>query len=290
MVGTLVTFEVVAGPHIGVLGSDTTDASGVASISYIGVLVGTDTIEATFVDALGRTQRSNRVTKTWEERPIEIDLTPDVAVNDIEVSPDHTVTATVLFGGLPLDGAVVKFTVAGVSGPVGMAVVTDAAGEAAYTYPGVALGFDTITACVEGDVCDEVSKEWVDKTAPRASCTEGVNPAGNTPNSPGKGGKHQNPDGFYQISAQDFDLAAIIVTDLGDDGMLGTADDFVYAGPFANGDMIKYTENKAKPSQKDAPGEVRYKLTGNGDLVVQGVDGSGNLSDPAFCLVPPDPS
>lgn len=65
VVGTTVTFEVVAGPHTGTSGTAVTDASGVATFSYTGTAVGEDTIEATFVDSLGRTQRSNRVTKTW---------------------------------------------------------------------------------------------------------------------------------------------------------------------------------------------------------------------------------
>jgi Ca2+-binding RTX toxin-like protein len=69
VVGTTVTFTVVDGPHADTTGTATTDASGRASFSYTGTAVGTDTIEATFVDALGRTQRSNRVTKTWTSGP-----------------------------------------------------------------------------------------------------------------------------------------------------------------------------------------------------------------------------
>lgn len=65
VVGTTVTFTVVDGPHAGNTGNDDTDASGVATFSYTGTAAGTETIEATFVDSLGRTQRSNRVTKTW---------------------------------------------------------------------------------------------------------------------------------------------------------------------------------------------------------------------------------
>ncbi len=65
IVGTTVTFTVVAGPHTGTTGTTVTDSSGVATFSYTGTAAGTDTIEATFVDALGRTQRSNRVEKTW---------------------------------------------------------------------------------------------------------------------------------------------------------------------------------------------------------------------------------
>jgi hypothetical protein len=65
VVGTTVTFEVVAGPHTGATGTDVTDSSDQASFTYTGTAAGEDTIEATFVDADGNTQRSNRVTKTW---------------------------------------------------------------------------------------------------------------------------------------------------------------------------------------------------------------------------------
>jgi hypothetical protein len=70
VVGTTVTFTVIAGPHTGTTGTDVTDGTGTASFSYVGTAVGTDTIEATFVDSAGRTQRSNRVTKTWEVAPV----------------------------------------------------------------------------------------------------------------------------------------------------------------------------------------------------------------------------
>lgn len=69
VVGTTVTFTVVDGPHVGVTGTGVTDSSGNATFSYIGTIVGTDTIEATFVDSAGRTQRSNRVLKHWVEAP-----------------------------------------------------------------------------------------------------------------------------------------------------------------------------------------------------------------------------
>ena len=65
VVGTTVTFTVVAGPHMGVTGTGVTDAAGVATFPYTGTSVGTDTIEATFVDAQARLQRSNRVDKIW---------------------------------------------------------------------------------------------------------------------------------------------------------------------------------------------------------------------------------
>lgn len=81
VVGTTVTFSVVAGPHTGVTGTGVTDSAGKATFSYTGTLLGTDTIEATFVDSLGRTQRSNRVTKTWVEAPPPVNTCGEVRGN-----------------------------------------------------------------------------------------------------------------------------------------------------------------------------------------------------------------
>lgn len=65
VVGTTVTFSVIAGPHAGLTGNAPTDSNGDATFAYTGTAVGTDTIEATFVDSQARTQRSNRVAATW---------------------------------------------------------------------------------------------------------------------------------------------------------------------------------------------------------------------------------
>lgn len=72
--GTTVTFTIISGPHSGLTGSDTTDSSGLATFTYTGTTVGTDTIHATFVDSKGKTQTSNEVTKTWEEKPTAVEL------------------------------------------------------------------------------------------------------------------------------------------------------------------------------------------------------------------------
>ena len=214
----------------------------------------------------------------------EINLDPEVAVNDLGTQPDHTVTATVLLGGLPLEGAEVQFTVTGVSGPLGpTGVVTNANGQASYTYPGAELGFDTITACVEVDVCDEVEKEWVDVTPPASQCVEGPNPSGNVPRAPGKGGNGQNQDGFYTI------LAADLVDPNPEVFVLDTGTGFVF-GPFASGTNIKYTEaNGADPKQKSGSGVVDWNLNGQGDAAVFALDASSNVSANAACLVPPPP-
>lgn len=78
VVGTLVSFEVISGPNAGDNGTDTTDAAGQASFTYTGDGgPGVDTIVATFIDAAGLTQTSNKVTKEWiaERRDCLTDVT-----------------------------------------------------------------------------------------------------------------------------------------------------------------------------------------------------------------------
>lgn len=62
-----VTFTVVDGPHAGATGTAVTGADGSASFTYDGVSVGTDRLEASFVDLLDRTRTSNQVTVEWAE-------------------------------------------------------------------------------------------------------------------------------------------------------------------------------------------------------------------------------
>ena len=62
----MVNFRITSGPHAGTYGNDTTDVNGQATFSYTGTTEGTDVIEASYVDFLGRTITSSPATKTWE--------------------------------------------------------------------------------------------------------------------------------------------------------------------------------------------------------------------------------
>jgi hypothetical protein len=67
VVGTVVTFKVISGPNAGATGTGTTNSVGAATFTYSGAGgVGTDFIQATFVDSSGHTQTSNTAQKTWE--------------------------------------------------------------------------------------------------------------------------------------------------------------------------------------------------------------------------------
>ena len=100
VVGTTVTFTIVGGPHTGTTGTAVTDAAGVATFSYSGTAVGTDIIEATFVDARERTQRSNRVEKTWvtpaptTTTPATTTTTTTPATTTTTTTPETTTTTT----------------------------------------------------------------------------------------------------------------------------------------------------------------------------------------------------
>jgi hypothetical protein len=97
-----------------------------------------------------------------------LDLEPETDENP--VGSVHTVTAT-LTDGLdnPVPGETILFSVTGVHTASGTDV-TDANGEAQFSYMGVNLGVDTITACHDangngtcdaGEATDRATKEWV---------------------------------------------------------------------------------------------------------------------------------
>ncbi len=227
------------------------------------------------------------------------DVQPPTATNELGSDQTHTVTATVSGAAGEVDGWPVAFTVlagpnAGTAGTCNPAAcTTDADGKVTFTYTvpvaPSSLGTDTIRATVTIDdeqATIDVTKDWVDTTPPVAACVESVNPDGHIPASPGNGGQHQNPDGFYDGSAIDDvwpeeDLEIYVVD-------TGTGHVF---GPFPSGTDFKWVEaNGAQPSQKPGDGEVEWFLKGRGDAEVYAVDGSGNQSDPVSCRVPPAPS
>jgi PKD repeat protein len=69
IVGRDVTFTVVSGPNIGLVYTTVTDANGQAVFSYVGNVVGTDIIEASFLNSQGELITSNQVEKIWEPLP-----------------------------------------------------------------------------------------------------------------------------------------------------------------------------------------------------------------------------
>lgn len=229
-----------------------------------------------------------------------ITLTPASDTNELGFDLDHTVTATVAAGDYgAVAGASVDIEIT--SGPnAGTTVtgLTDSNGQVSLTWtPSVdpaSLGTDSVTAWLRNPdgvrvASADAAKDWVDTTPPTATCVETVNPHGKKiPQAPGKGGQAQNQDGFYVLDGADVvwpsDSLALYITDDGS----GTV-----FGPYAVGTTIKYTEDiDASPEAKTIGGPnsaTDWHIIGNGDGVLTVVDGSGNVSAGAACLVPPAP-
>ncbi|NPE31131.1 PEF-CTERM sorting domain-containing protein [Methanococcoides sp. SA1] len=149
IVGELVNFGVISGPHTGWIDTDVTDTSGNASFTYMGWLVGTDEIIAYFVDSQGTSVFSNTVEKSWTISDIpepSITLAPVLSTNP--VGTDHTVIATVTVNGNPVVGGdvILKVLSGGSFVPVQYTGVTDSTGQATFTYTGTSTGTDVIAA------------------------------------------------------------------------------------------------------------------------------------------------
>lgn len=168
--GVLVDFEITEGPNAGTTGSNTTDANGEATFSWVSAVAGTDVVVARFTDSQQNIKTSNEARKTWEDSdlpPVQtIDLTPTTATNQIPSS--HTVTATVREGGDPLEGVTVDFEV--ISGPHAGdsgSSVTDANGEATFSWNGLFVGQDVVVARFMNNLqevvtSNEATKDWID--------------------------------------------------------------------------------------------------------------------------------
>jgi len=245
---------------------------------------------------------SDQVVADVDIHLLQLTASPATAINDLNVSDSHTVTAAIL-GGTG-DQRDISFLVGGQN----VATATPGSGDIEatpggepvdfdYTVPQVCanLGTDTITVtAVIAGMEDSIvlEKNWIDPVPPNVSCVPTVNPHGNTkPAAPGQGGQGVNQDGFYQIDFDDGKLGgAECVTVVLTDGS-----GYVYTGPFDPEDNIKYTQDDSTPqeekdmgSTKGKAGAVDWHLIGHGDLTVTVTDTSGNVSF-ASCLVPPAP-
>lgn len=228
------------------------------------------------------------VTECIDVTVATIELGPETAINELGTpGQTHTVTATVeagADGGVP--GVTVEFDV--ISGPNAGAsgsAVTDASGEADFTYvatqgPG-GLGTDTIQACFsdeQGDaVCDTATKEWRDTTPPEAACSPTTNPSGK------KVPPASNEDGFFELTATD-------AVDPDPELFVHDSGSSFVAGPFASGTTIKLVQAPgATPSVSPGPGAIDWMVRLKGDALLFAQDDSGNVAGPIACLVPPPP-
>jgi len=215
-------------------------------------------------------------------------LTPAVAENPEDTL--HTVTATLFEQGTALPGATIAFSVTGANTTSGGAVTGDSGG-ATFTYIGSNPGSDVITACYDADndgTCEALAsaqKHWMHvNQGPAAACVPTTNPGGK--NEPGKNASAKagvNPDGYYQLLAQDPDGPAPSIF-VGD-----TGSSFV-SGPYQSGAKVKVTQaNGTEPRAQPGPRDIAAHLLLNGDATVWAVDDEGAVSAVAVCYVPRPP-
>ncbi len=143
---TTVTFEVLSGPSVGILGTALTNVNGEATLSYTGANgAGIDQIQATFNDG-GTLRVSNIATATWVAGTITLAPTSGSSTQCTGL----TLTADAIQGAPPfagISGATVTFDViAGPNAGVTGTGVTDANGTATFFYAGNNVGLDTIEA------------------------------------------------------------------------------------------------------------------------------------------------
>jgi hypothetical protein len=124
----------------------------------------------------------------------------------------------------------------------------------------------------------------LDGEAPVASCRAASNPSAKKIPVAGKDPKSgQNPDGYYQLLGKDNcdPNCRLFLHD--------TASGFI-AGPFNSGDIIKLRQSPGgTPSSTPDVPPIAAQVRLNGDGALYAVDASGNISQPAYCLVPPPP-
>lgn len=131
----------------------------------------------------------------------------------------------------------------------------------------------TMNAEEPGDWIRVVTKVAVppDTTPPVVYCDPGVNPAGKEKNE-----KKQGNDKFYElIGADDVDGAVdIYLTD---------SESEITFGPFDSGDNVQLTEAKgATPRQEIGNGEVDYRISTQGQVMISATDEAGNEGE-AVC-------
>ena len=146
-VGASVTFTINSGPDGGDTFTATTNSSGVATYTFTGTGAGTDNITAVATLSGGGGTATSTTTVQWQAASLPA-VTMAATVPAPTVGQSETVTATVLDGlGNPVDGASVAFTIG--SGPdkgkTGTGI-TNSSGVASFTFTGVAVGTDVITA------------------------------------------------------------------------------------------------------------------------------------------------
>jgi hypothetical protein len=140
-----VTFTIVSGPNVGTTQVVQTDANGQASFTYTGNTVGTDVIQASFVNNDGETITSNTVQKTWTQIVFD---DPNPVFN-----PGTCTFTTTLYDdqGNVLPNQAVVYTITRPDGTKAenVTAVSDANGKVTITDTCSAFGQGEIELCID---------------------------------------------------------------------------------------------------------------------------------------------
>ncbi|WP_225847043.1 choice-of-anchor P family protein [Streptomyces sp. HPF1205] len=147
--GAAISFAATSGPDAGLKGTATTDSDGVATFSYSGSTVGTDTLTAGTANPAG-TITSNDVAVVWQKRQAHLAVSAGSTTGDFD--DPATVSAALSDSGGPLAGRSVTFAL---NGAETCTATTDAAGIASCSLtPAEAAGTYPLTASFAGDATD----------------------------------------------------------------------------------------------------------------------------------------
>src|SRR4051794_11446145 len=138
-----VVFTVTSGPNAGLTGKAATDAQGNASFSYSSGSTGTDDIRA---DWPSGEETSNDTTVTWTAPAPPVTLS--ASSSSLVVGQTVTLTANAEDpNGVPAQDQTIIFTVTnGPNDGLTAQAVTDAKGNASFSYSSSATGSDDVTA------------------------------------------------------------------------------------------------------------------------------------------------
>jgi hypothetical protein len=144
--GAVVNFAVQSGPNAGLTGTGTTDANGVATISYTGATPGTDTITASTTNPAG-TIGSNPVSVIWQKAASQLTITGGATSSDFD--DPATVAGVLTDSHGPLAGRTVTFAL---NGAETCSATTSSSGAASCSLnPHEAAGGYPLTATFAGD-------------------------------------------------------------------------------------------------------------------------------------------
>ncbi|MCA9783061.1 MAG: Ig-like domain-containing protein [Candidatus Delongbacteria bacterium] len=163
------TIEIISGPNSGLMVSGPTDANGELALTYVGAVIGTDMIQASFVNSSGNPDVSNTAVNTWQACNTGGwgEVTPVFSSGCM--GDDFTATVTLRGGsGNPLVNYPATLEVfEGPNTGVSVSGFTNILGQMQLTYTSDVIGNDKLRGIFfdefgEERETNEAEREWVD--------------------------------------------------------------------------------------------------------------------------------